>query len=83
MPFVKEKNGWSLLQFIGAACLIVVVLAHVAEGLRLFPSMRWGLPHSVSHFIDLWSAIFGVTLFSTGVAELIAHGSGSKVYTEG
>jgi len=37
--FFRDKTGWALLQLIGAGCLLVVVLAHVAEALELFPSM--------------------------------------------
>jgi len=37
--FFRDKTGWALLQLIGAGCLLVVVLAYVAEALELFPSM--------------------------------------------
>ena len=43
--FLREKTLWSLLQLFGTGFLMVVVLTHVAETLRLFPSMHWGLPH--------------------------------------
>jgi hypothetical protein len=42
-----------LLIGIGAACLIVVVLTHVAERFNIFPAMGWGLPHSPGHYLDL------------------------------
>jgi hypothetical protein len=64
--FRREKTVWSALQFFGAGCLMVVVLTHVAETLQLFPSMNWGLPHSVGHYVDLWSAALGLTLFPIG-----------------
>jgi hypothetical protein len=64
--FFREKTRWPFLQLVGAGCLMVVILAHVAEALRLFPSMGWGLEHSVGHYVDLWSAIFGLTLFPVG-----------------
>ena len=64
--FVREKTRWSLLQLVGAGCLMVVMLAHIAEALDLFPSMGFGLEHSIGHFIDLWSAIFGLALFPVG-----------------
>ncbi len=64
--FFREKTGWLFLQIVGAVCLTMVVLAHIAEPLNWFPSMGWGLRHSVGHSIDLWSAIFGLTLFPIG-----------------
>jgi hypothetical protein len=64
--FLREKTLWSSLQLFGAGFLTVVVLTHVAEKLRLFPSMHWGLPHSVGHYVDLWSAALGLTLFPIG-----------------
>ena len=39
------------------------VLTHVAETLQLFTSMHWGLAHRVGHYVDLWSAALGLTLF--------------------
>ena len=64
--FFRDKSAWALLQLFGAGCFLVVVLAHVAEALELFPSMGWGLEHSAGHYLDLWSAIFGLTLFPIG-----------------
>jgi len=67
--FLREKTRWSFLQMIGAGCLMVGMLAHIAEALRLFPSMGsmgWGLEHSVGHSLDLWSVIFGLTFFPIG-----------------
>ena len=42
--FAKEKTAPSLVQLLGAVFLVVVVLVHVAEGLHLFPRMRWDFP---------------------------------------
>ncbi len=64
--FLREKTVSSLLQLLGAGCLVVVVLTHVSEALHLFPWMHWGLEDSVGHYLDLWSAIFGLTLFPVG-----------------
>jgi hypothetical protein len=64
--FFKGKTLWSLLQLLGAGCLVVVVLTHVSEALRLFPWMHWGLEDSAGHYLDLWSAILGFTLFPVG-----------------
>ena len=54
------------LQVVGAFALLIVVVAHLCEGLALFPSMGWGQPHSVGHYLDLFSAIVGVTLIPVG-----------------
>jgi hypothetical protein len=64
--FAREKSVGSFLQPTGAACLVVVVLTHIFEALHLFPWMHWGLEHSIGHYLDLWSAVLGVTLFPMG-----------------
>ncbi len=64
--FFRGKSLCSLLQLAGAASLVVVVLTHVAEALHLFPWMRWGLEHSLGHYLDLSSAVLGLTLFPIG-----------------
>jgi succinate dehydrogenase/fumarate reductase cytochrome b subunit len=64
--FFREKSVGSFLQILGAGCLVMVVLAHICEALRLFPWMRWGAEHSVGHYLDLWNAVLGLTLFPTG-----------------
>ncbi len=53
--FVRGKSVDAFLQLFGAACLVVVILTHVCEALHLFPSMRWGLEHSMGHYLDLGS----------------------------
>jgi len=45
---------------------MVVVLTHVAEALQLFPWMDWGSEHSVGHYLDLGSAVLGLTSFPVG-----------------
>lgn len=64
--FLNVKGLASYLQVLGAGCLLIVVLTHVFEALHLFPWMRWGLEHSVGHYVDLWSAVLGLTLFPLG-----------------
>ena len=64
--FFGEKTVWSLLQLLGAGCLVVVVLTHVLEALHLFPWMQWGLENSAGHYLDLWSAVLGLTLLPAG-----------------
>ena len=45
---------------------MIVVLTHICEALGWFPSMGWGLRNSVGHYVDLSSAVLGVTLFPVG-----------------
>ncbi len=64
--FSRGKTVSFLLQVLGAGCLVVVVLTHVSEALHLFPWTDWGLEDSVGHYVDLWSAVLGLTLFPVG-----------------
>ena len=64
--FARGKTLFSFVQLVGAGCLTVVVLTHVCEGLRLFPWMRWGEPRSAGHYVDVSSAVLGLTLFPLG-----------------
>ena len=64
--FLRGETLASLLQLLGAGFLVLVVLTHVSEALHLFPWMHWGLEHSVGHFVDLWSAVLGLSLFPIG-----------------
>jgi hypothetical protein len=40
--FLRRKTVASFLPLLGAGCLVVVVLTHVAEALHWVPSMHWG-----------------------------------------
>lgn len=64
--FFRVKTVLALLQLVGAGSLLVVVLVHVFEALHLLPWMNWGLQHSPGHYLDLASAILGLTLFPLG-----------------
>jgi hypothetical protein len=64
--FSKRKTSGSLLQIVGASCLLVVVLTHVCEATHLLPSMHWGGDRSVGHYLDLASAALGLILFPAG-----------------
>jgi hypothetical protein len=66
LALFKRKSPWSVLQLVGSTCLVIVVLTHVCEALRLFPSMGWGAEHSAGHYLDLSSAALGLTLFPAG-----------------
>ena len=45
-----------------SACLLVVILTHVAEALRALPGMGWRLPNSPGHYLNLFSAAAGILL---------------------
>jgi hypothetical protein len=62
----KGRTVWSFLQVIGAGCLVIVALTHASEALGLLPWMHWGREASLGHYLDLSSAVLGVTLFPTG-----------------
>jgi hypothetical protein len=68
MSFVREKTVWRFLQFLGAVCLVIVVLTHVAEAIHALPSMEWGMPNSSGHLV---SAVLGLTLLSLGFATTL------------
>lgn len=64
--FLRGKTVGSLLQLVGAGCLVLVIFTHLCEALHLFPWMHWGSEHSVGHYLDLVSAVLGFTLFPIG-----------------
>jgi hypothetical protein len=64
----RRRAARQTLIGIGAVCLIVVVLTHVAERFDIFPAMGWGLPHSPGHYLDLASAILSCVLIPLGFA---------------
>jgi hypothetical protein len=45
---------------------MLVVLFHICEALHPFSSMQWGEEHSTGHYLDLSSAILGLTLLPLG-----------------
>ena len=62
----RERALWSFLQLLGAGCLTMVVLAHIAEGLHLLSWMNWGLERSMGHYLAFCSAVLGIATFPTG-----------------
>jgi hypothetical protein len=64
--FLRGRTLGSFLQLLGAGCLLMVVLTHLCEALHLFPWMHWGRERSVGHYLDLWNAVLGLTLFPIG-----------------
>jgi hypothetical protein len=64
-----------LLVLAGCACLLVVVLTHIAECLHLLPGMGWGLPNSPGHYLDLFSAVAGIAFL---LAAYIVRGAKSE-----
>ena len=64
--FLRRKTVFPFMQLFGAGCIVAVALAHVCEALHLFPGMHWGLEHSTGHYVDLASAVLGLTFFPAG-----------------
>ena len=60
--FFRGRTVWSAVQLLGAGCLLMVVITHICEALQLLPWMHWGDEHSVGHYLDLSSAVLGVTI---------------------
>jgi hypothetical protein len=63
----RETSTASLVQLIGAGCLVIVVLTHVCEAVGLLPWMHWGQQHSFGHYVDFSSTVLGLTLVPAGV----------------
>jgi hypothetical protein len=56
----------SVLQVTGAACLMIVVIAHICEALHVASWMQWGEERSMGHSLDLAGAALGLALFPLG-----------------
>ena len=78
----RRKAPWSVLQLVGATFLVIVVLTHVCEALRLFPWMDWGAAHSAGHYLDLSSAVLGLTLLPAGYLGRVFTRSARSSITE-
>jgi hypothetical protein len=73
----KKQDGVAVS---ATMCLIVVVLTHIAEMFDLFPSMGWGLPNSVGHYLDFVSAVLALTLLPLGIlADAITRRKNSNL----
>ena len=57
-----RRKSLRFLVAAGCACLLVVVLTHLTEAPHRLPGLGWGLPDSLGHYLDLLSAISGVSL---------------------
>jgi len=66
VQFSRRKGTAALFQLVGAAGLVVVIIAHLCEALGWLPWMHWSLAHSVGHYIDRVAAIGGLSLFPIG-----------------
>jgi|SRR5580704_18141869 hypothetical protein len=66
--FLTRRNLASTLQALGLSCFGVMALTHVFEAFAIFPTLGWGQPRSVGHYIDLIAALSGVALTVAGFA---------------
>ena len=75
----RRGSMGSVLQFLGVACFVVVALTHVFEAFAILPSLGWGQPRSIGHYIDLGAAILGLTLLFAGLLfQYLQRGSHVK-----
>jgi hypothetical protein len=77
---LRKTRTWSVLQLLGAAGMVVVAFSHICEALQILPWMRWGQGNSVGHYLNLFGAIIGVTLFPLG---FLLHAHAMKRDTPG
>ncbi len=73
--WLRARRITALLQLIGAAGILVVAVAHLAETAHFLSFMGWGRPDTVGHYLDLAGAIVGGTLFPGGY---VAHALTSR-----
>lgn len=82
--FSRDKSTLTFLQLVGAGALITVVLAHMCEALHLFSWMKWGHENSVGHYLDLFAAVLGLTLFSIGfLLNALVRDRSTTTYSQG
>jgi len=82
--FANEKSVWRFLQLLGAVCLLMMVLVHIAEAFHLFPEMNWGRNNSSGHYLDLFSAILGLILLPLGyLLQVLMHQSRRRLHANG
>ena len=82
--FTKERSVWRFVQLLGAVCLLMMVLVHIAEAFHLFPGMNWGRNNSAGHYLDLFSAILGLILFPLGyLLQVLMHQSSRRLHANG
>jgi hypothetical protein len=65
---LTRRTLGSTLQALGLICFGVVALTHAFEAFAIFPTLGWGQPHSVGHYVDLVAALSGVALTLAGFA---------------
>jgi succinate dehydrogenase/fumarate reductase cytochrome b subunit len=73
----RNRSASAFLVLVGTACLMVMILTHICEALRLFPAMGWGREHTPGHYLDQASAIAGLTFFLAGCVLTFKKGSDS------
>lgn len=54
------------VQLLGAAGVTLVAVAHICEAVGFLPWFGWGAERSVGHYLDLTSALVGVTCLPVG-----------------
>src|SRR5215469_5794672 len=82
--FTKKRTVWRFVQLLGAVCLLMMVLVHIAEAFHLFPGMNWGRNNSAGHYLDLFSAILGMILLPLGyLLHVLMRRSSHRLHANG
>jgi|SRR6516162_5088972 len=71
--FLTRRHLASTLQALGLLCFGVMALTHAFEAFAIFPTLGWGRPRSIGHYVDLTAALSGVALVVAGFALQQRH----------
>ena len=67
LRFSRRKSTAAIFQLIGAACLMVVIIAHVCEALNWFPWMHWALSTASGTMSISWPRLAGCRYFQLAI----------------
>jgi len=63
----RRRTRGSMMLLVAGGCMVVVALAHVCEALQILPSMGWGQPRSIGHYVDFGAAMLGIAFLLPGL----------------
>ena len=75
VQFSRRKGTAALFQLVGAADLVVVIIAHLCEALGWLPWMHWGLRIASGIILISWPRLAGCRCFQLGICLVRSRGS--------